>query len=506
MEAGDSSPPAEVSRVTVGFPPFWAERPAVWFAQAEEQFFMAGVNSEETKFFSVTSQLDHRYTTEVEDIITSPPERDPYTTLRTELVQQLSPSREQRIRQLLTLEEMGDRKPSQFPRHLRGLAPDVTEDLLYTIWSSRTPPSIQTILAGQQKCSLDVAARCADRKSEVAPQPALASVGPPPNTTLLQEIDDLSHQVAALSAEQDLLRTSFRDPPQLQGPWFQPRRPDPGLENRRPNSRSPSRGDTAPALCWYHRRFGARAQNCTAPCAFCQQRKSSQRTPPVAHVCSTTTGRLVIKDRSSKRQFLVDTRSDLCVYPRRFVPRRNEGANNDLCAANGTTIHTYGWLPLNLNLGLRRCFTWSFVVADVTHPIIGGDFLSQFDLLVDCRNNRILDGITLLSVPAQAANAFFPNVETITDGTPIDRILAEFSDLTRPAPVQREVCHNSVHHIWTTTGPPVNCRPRRLAPDRLAIAKAEFDSMLQDGIARRSDSSWSSALHIVPKKGNGWRP
>jgi hypothetical protein len=29
---------------------------------------------------------------------------------------------------------------------------------------------------------------------------------------------------------------------------------------------------------------------------------------------------------------------------------------------------------------------------------------------------------------------------------------------------------------------------------------------LWDGTARRSESSWSSALHIVPKKANRWRP
>jgi hypothetical protein len=30
--------------------------------------------------------------------------------------------------------------------------------------------------------------------------------------------------------------------------------------------------------------------------------------------------------------------------------------------------------------------------------------------------------------------------------------------------------------------------------------------MLRDGTARRFESSWSSALHIVPKKDDGWRP
>jgi hypothetical protein len=72
---------------------------------------------------------------------------------------------------------------------------------------------------------------------------------------------------------------------------------------------------------------------------------------------------------------------------------------------------------------------------------------------------------------------------TVTGGIPIDSILAEFPDLTRPAGVQREVRHKTVHHIRTIPGPPVTCRSRRLAPDRLAIAKAEFEAMLQDGTA-----------------------
>jgi hypothetical protein len=134
------------------------------------------------------------------------------------------------------------------------------------------------------------------------------------------------------------------------------------------------------------------------------------------------------------------------------------------------------------------------------------DFLSHFGLLVDYRNTRLLNGITSLSVPAQAASARVPSVKTVTNGTPIDSIITEFPDLTRPAGVQREVRHNTVHHIRTIPGPPGTCRPRRLAPDRLAIAKAEFDAMLQDGMAGRSESSWSSALYIVPNKENGWRP
>jgi hypothetical protein len=70
--------------------------------------------------------MDHRYATEVE-IVTSPPEQDPYTRLRTKLVRWFSPSREQCICQLLALEEMGDCKLSQILTHLRSLTPDMPD-------------------------------------------------------------------------------------------------------------------------------------------------------------------------------------------------------------------------------------------------------------------------------------------------------------------------------------------------------------------------------------------
>jgi hypothetical protein len=79
------------------------------------------VTSERTKFDYIISQLEYRHAAEVEDIIISSPAYEPYTTLRKELVRRLSSSKDQRIRQLLTHEEIGDRKPSQFLRSLKRL-------------------------------------------------------------------------------------------------------------------------------------------------------------------------------------------------------------------------------------------------------------------------------------------------------------------------------------------------------------------------------------------------
>ena len=49
-------------------------------------------------------------------------------------------------------------------------------------------------------------------------------------------------------------------------------------------------------------------------------------------------------------------------------------------------------------------------------------------------------------------------------------------------------------------------KSRRLDPDKLKIAEAEFRSLEAAGIVRRSNSPWSSPLHMVPKADGSWRP
>jgi hypothetical protein len=58
MQTMDNSAPAEISTVAVRLPPFWAKRPAIWFAQAKAQFTLAGITSEQIKFCYVILQLD----------------------------------------------------------------------------------------------------------------------------------------------------------------------------------------------------------------------------------------------------------------------------------------------------------------------------------------------------------------------------------------------------------------------------------------------------------------
>lgn len=202
----------------------------------------------------------------------------------------------------------------------------------------------------------------------------------------------------------------------------------------------------------------------------------------------------------------MDTGSDICCYPRRLLAGKWQATTYELNAANNTTIKTYGYLPLHLDLGLRRDFKWRFVIADVATPIIGSDFLAEFHLLPDCHDKKLIDGVTSLSVQCRTANIAQPSVKTLCADISCCDILAEFPEITRPAGTPREVKHSTCHYIHTTPGPPVSSRPRRLRPDRYKIAKKEFEAMVQDGTARRSESPWSSPLHMVPKKNNEWRP
>jgi hypothetical protein len=284
----------EISRVAVCLPPFGSERPDVWFSQAEAQFSLAGITNEMTTFYHIIFQLDHRYAEEVDDIMTSSPQRESFTTLRTALLKQLSPSQEQRHRQLLTLEDMGDRTPSQFQRHLRRLAPDVPASLLRPLWTSRLLANVQATLVCHPDISLDTAAEYADQIIETVPQPILS---------LTTETCRRSSSGDRLSSSRDS-RSSFRRRN------YSPSSPS----SRRPYNGSPSRRGTASLLCWY---TDVSEPWCTiAPPLLLQTAgKLAWQTSTAAHVCTTTTGRLFITDKYSKQRF-----RSLCVPPQARSP------------------------------------------------------------------------------------------------------------------------------------------------------------------------------------------
>lgn len=250
-----------VSRVAVKLPEFISSDPELWFAMVEGSFIGSDVKNEKTKFGYIIAALPPKFATEVKDIILKPPTDNPYTKLREELIKRLSATQEEKTKQLLEREEIGDRKPSQFLRHLQNLADtNVPETLLKTLWMSRLPSSIQIALTLVKNETIEKLAAHADNILE-ASRPTISQISETSHsadiTTKLSQLAlSFSQEIAGLRQEIATLRNS------------RSRTTSPAHNNHsRSRSRSHSR-TRAHDTCWYHYKFGKAAKNCQQPCKF----------------------------------------------------------------------------------------------------------------------------------------------------------------------------------------------------------------------------------------------
>ncbi|XP_029162611.1 uncharacterized protein LOC114934136 [Nylanderia fulva] len=188
----------------------------------------AGITVDATKFGYALTSIGPNYTAEVRDIIMNPPAEHAYETLKTELVKRLSLSQEHKTWRLLEHEEIGDRKPSQFLRHLRGLAGNVTQ------------------------CASDPGALEARLEVQLA-QMRLA----------MQQ--EMAEQLTAIRKSIEAIGDGrYREDDR--------RRSRPRSRSRsRPRARSSSHGLPASGVCWYHWQFGVEARQCRASCSMQQQ-------------------------------------------------------------------------------------------------------------------------------------------------------------------------------------------------------------------------------------------
>lgn len=214
---------------------------------------------------------------------------------------------------------------------------------------------------------------------------------------------------------------------------------------------------------------------------------------------------LFVADTLSGRRLLVDSGAQRSILPAKPVDTMAGGHGPPMDAANGTPIRTYGTRYVEVCFGGRR-FGWDFVMAAVSTPLLGADFLCAYRLLVDVTNCRLIDALSFASYPCTlGGEGALCLSNTFATGDLYHRLLAEFPDITTPT-FSSAVAKHGVEHYITTIGPPVYARARRLDSAKLAIAKEEFATMEHLGIVRRSNSPWASPLHMVTKADGGWRP
>lgn len=212
----------------------------------------------------------------------------------------------------------------------------------------------------------------------------------------------------------------------------------------------------------------------------------------------TPSNRLCVTDRKSGYRFLVDTGANISAIPKRGSKLKTDNTYK-IYAANGTLIRTYGDKTLTLDLGMRRPYRWTFIVADITQPILGADFLEKHNILVDIRNKRLIDGTTGLQENVKFMKSSTPTLRTVNLAENYEDMLADYPNILKPLDALSQPKHNVVHQI-ITDGHPVYSKSRPLPADKYLRVKKEIEQMLETGICRPSKSPWASPLHVTTKK------
>lgn len=264
-----------VGAVAVKLPPFWTNFPQGWFMRVESMFRRSNIVSEETKYDYVLSVLPEETIANVFDIIeqnnkyateypvlrsqdSNTPAPTPYKTLKSALIGRNTLSEHQRLEHILYRETIGNRKPSEFYRHLRQISGDskvVTDELLKSLWLRNLPPQIHQSLISSGKSDLNELSSLADTLFEVAQNASPSVFSTSTNADTDDRLSRLETSIATLAEAVEAISLTGSSRNQTDN--------GPRSRGRRQNSH---RG--ADRVCFYHRRYKDKANRCVSPCSF----------------------------------------------------------------------------------------------------------------------------------------------------------------------------------------------------------------------------------------------
>lgn len=273
----ESSAAAEVAAINFKLPEFWTSDSELWFLTIESSFRKNKITSQQSKFDHVVSSLPQPTAAVVRDILRAPPLEAPHDTLKSELIRRTTESEQRRLQQLLTSEELGDRKPSELLRRMRQLLGEKVNTLdasiLRELFLQRLPNQVRMILATSETDSIEALAQMADQIMDVS-TPNVCQIAQPNTPRQVSQREDSLTQVVEsnktvastvkqLSEEIAELRLSTHRSPSRQF-------------SASPPQRSRSRFANRSGACWYHFTFGTSARKCEPPCMF-RENKQARR-------------------------------------------------------------------------------------------------------------------------------------------------------------------------------------------------------------------------------------
>ena len=212
----------------------------------------------------MVSCLAPEYATEVQDLLLELPAQQLYETLKAQLTKRISASEQQRIQELLSTEELGDRTPSQMLQRIQQLlgdmAPRMDAALLRELFLQRLPANVRMVLTPSAG-DLSI-----DQLAQLASPPSISAT----STQQMVQVDpttiQLTAQVMQLAERLDKLTTQMaKTINQLTHYRHQSRSRSPGGFYRGQSS-SFSCNEPADGLSYYHQKFGDQATKCCPPC------------------------------------------------------------------------------------------------------------------------------------------------------------------------------------------------------------------------------------------------
>ena len=241
-----------MGHIAVKLPPFWSQRPDLWFAQAEASFAVSRVSRPETMRDYVIAALPPEVIEQISDLISS---KACYTDLRDKLIARFSLSNEKKLRTLLKELTLGDRSPSQLLRVMREHSGrNVSDDALKSLWLAQLPLRVQTVIS--------VSAGTVEHLATVADK--------------VMETISLAHPSVVNSVQQDGVSELKRQIKDLEKRILQLTTHDRARSRSRSRSKDPKQ-PRQDEVCYFHRKFGNKARNCKTPCSY-QGNANSRRT------------------------------------------------------------------------------------------------------------------------------------------------------------------------------------------------------------------------------------
>ena len=132
---------------------------------------------------------------------------------------------------------------------------------------------------------------------------------------------------------------------------------------------------------------------------------------------------------------------------------------------------------------------------------MGYDFLTNFGIIVDCKNFKLIDSITNQVAIAQPCNLILNiSCNNLNISPRVQNMLDKYPNLILPNKSKSIETPKVFHRIETGSHPPVFSKPRQLSAAKFDIAREHFRKLQKAGIVSPSKSPWASPIHMAPTK------